>query len=138
MESTLTAFALRDDLEGSLVQREHDEDEGTEVPIFTGGIIRAGDSELDVAKALEEGNGVIVVDDKDPAAIVALDNYVALKRVAVPEGAEPVVGDYASRSANALKAEAKRRDLSAGGSKDELVARLEADDAPDSEDGAGE
>ena len=56
---------------------------------FEGGVIDIGRPEsFDVAAALEEGNGVIVIDATDTAAAWHLDNYPPLERVAVEDDAE--------------------------------------------------
>lgn len=119
------AYALRDEHEGT-VDLEVDGEAQT-VPKFGGGLIRTGaDSEIELREALDEGDGVIVVDDTDNAAIVALDGIVALKRVAVPEGAETIAGGYEDRDNSALRAELNRRGVQGAGNKnhDELVAAL--------------
>lgn len=120
------AYTLRDEFAG-----EH-EVEGETVPVYSGGLIRLdADRELNVAEALDEHDGVIVVDDADQSALVALDGYLPLKRAAVPEGAEPVVGDYDSRTNAVLRDELERRGVQGVGNKnhDELVAALEGYDA---------
>ena len=128
------AYALRDEFTGTVDQRETEDAEPVTVPVFTGGPISVDtDREIHLGEALEEGGGTIVIDDGDGALIVALDGYPALKRVAVPEGAEPVAGDYDSQTNAALRAELNRRGVTGGGNKshDELVAALEAYDALD-------
>lgn len=119
------AYQLRDEYAGDV------EVNGETVPRFTGGPVSVDvDREINIGEALGENDGVIVVDDGDHAMTAALDGYPALKRVAVPEGAEPVEGDYDSRTNNQLRAELNRRGVQGAGNKshDELVAALEGYD----------
>jgi hypothetical protein len=52
---------------------------------MTGGTVATGDGEtLDVAAALEEGNGTITVDADSPTAL-ALDAFPGVKRTTVPD-----------------------------------------------------
>lgn len=125
------AFALRSDYEGTTTVGEADE--AREVPVFLGGVIVAGERDLNVAELLEAGNGTIVVSDRDPRIVAALDEYPALKRVEVPKGADSVLGGYEDSNLTTLRAEAKRRELDVEGgvskaNRDTLIAALEADD----------
>lgn len=54
---------------------------------YAGGTLNAGinGESLDTLAALEEGAGVIVVDDDDSYSVDALDQAPAFKRVAVPQ-----------------------------------------------------
>lgn len=129
------AYELRDAYAGTVLQRETESDPGTEVPYFTGGVINIGPDDetgdLDVRLALDEGDGVIVVEDRDPRVITALDEYAPLKRTAVPEGRESVtLTDYAGAKATTLRGELARRGVrQAGGlTKADAVAALEAFD----------
>jgi hypothetical protein len=127
---TRVAFALREEYAGTVLQRETEDDPGTEVPVFTGGLIGAGDRELNVRELLDEGNGTIVIEPAEhPLTLVALDEYPALKRVPVPADA-PVTTGYADQTATKLREEAGRRGIAgaAGASKVDLVPALEADD----------
>lgn len=120
---TKVAFALRQEYAGTV------EVDGEEVPRFLGGVIAAGDSDLNVAELLEEGAGTIVLEGNDTRAVVALDEYPALKRVPVPTGAELTAG-YADENVTALRAELRRRGITRAGaaSKDEAVVALQAFD----------
>lgn len=127
------AYALREEFEGTVevfdTQEDFDAGNGREVPKFAGGTFAIGEGEtFDVAAELEEGEGVIVVDDRDQVLVMALDEYPALKRVAVPEGREPL-REYDGQSVGTLRAECRRRGLAVGGTKPQLIERLEANDA---------
>lgn len=130
------AYELREDHAGTVTQNIDGQD--VEVPRFLGGLITvAPGGELNVADALEEGNGVIVVDDRDAGHIAALDAYPALKRTKAPAGAEAITGTssgYDAKSRDDLRDEAKRRGLPASGTKGELVEALEQHDAGDTGD----
>lgn len=129
---TRVAFALREEYAGTVLQRETEDDPGTEVPVFGGGLIGAGDRELNIAELLEDGDGTIVVEPAEhPLTLVALDEYPALKRVPVPAGAQAVTTGYADQSATKLRDEAGRRGIAGAGgaSKADLLVALEADDA---------
>lgn len=132
------AFALREEFTGTVVQYEDaDDTTGTEVPAFTGGVINIGDGSeehtLDLAEALNEGDGVIVLAEDVGANVVdILTNHPALKRVTVDDEAETDLDRYDALGYDELKDEAKRRDLPATGNTDALRDRLrEADAAAD-------
>jgi hypothetical protein len=142
------AYALRDELAGTVQQVPVDEDgnelEAITVPAFTGGVIvvdRGGNEPdgFDVREAIDEGGGLIVVDENDAYLIGALDQYPALKRVPAPEDAKPAVG-YEHRRATDLREELERRGVTGAGSasKADLVSALEAWDARTAELDAGE
>lgn len=79
-------------------------------PVFSGGVLRAGDRDIDVRAELDAGDGRIVLNDADPAeqpAIVVLDAYPALKRVAAHEDDQPV-NPLEALSGTELRAEARR------------------------------
>jgi hypothetical protein len=57
------------------------------------GLIAFGDGDFDVPKALKKGGGKIVVPDEDTALVARLDDYVGLKRVAVPKDADAKKAD---------------------------------------------
>lgn len=127
------AFALREEFAGTVTVYEDDDDPGTEVPAFTGGLVNLGDGSeehtLDLRKALDEGDGLIVVaEDADPRALLALDEHPALKRVAAGD-AEVDVDRYDGLDRAVLVAELKTRELDATGKTGELRDRLRADDA---------
>jgi hypothetical protein len=88
----LLAYALREELAGTVVQYETQKDKdagnGVEVPAFTGGVIAAGERDVDVRDLLDADPhpGVIIVDPADTALVNALEAYPALKRVAAPDG----------------------------------------------------
>jgi hypothetical protein len=132
------AYALREELAGTVTQVEVDPDSGdeleVEVPAYTGGLINIGpddeSGDLDVRQALDEGDGIIVVDDVDPRVTNALDEYPPLKRVPVPAGREADVG-WEDRKVPDLKAELERRGVTnvGNGAKAELVLALDSLDA---------
>lgn len=139
------AYTLREEFAGTVEQHvEPDDprvtgdtpDDGDglkviEVPLYSGGLINIGPDDetgdLNVAEALEEGDGIIVVDDVDPRAIAALDEYPPLKRVPVPAGRQADRG-WADHKDDDLKAELERRGVTAAGAgrKADRVAALEA------------
>jgi hypothetical protein len=127
------AFELREAYAGTVTQYATADDEkngnGTEVPRFLGGVIAAGaDSDIDVAEALEEGGGRIVLDeDADPRAITALDEYPPLKRVGSSEGDELTV-PYSKRKADDLRKVLAVRGITGDANKDDLVTVLERHD----------
>lgn len=128
------AFALRDEFAGTVtVYEDADDTTGTEVPAFTGGLINLGDGSeehtLDLAKALADGDGKIVLADDVPGnAVDILTNHPALKRVSAGE-AEPTLDRYDELGYDELKDEAKARDLPATGNTDALRDRLREADA---------
>lgn len=96
---------------------------------FLGGLIRAGDDrELDLADALQAGDGVITVDLTDYQLVNALDAVEALKRVSPDGEPEVTVGKYDGVTVPELREQLRNRELPTGGNRDELVERLEADD----------
>lgn len=125
------AFALREEFAGTVEQVEEDGGEPVTVPLYSGGLINIGPDDetgdLNVGEALEEGDGVLVVDDNDPRVVNALDEYPPLKRVPVPAGREVDLG-YADRNDADLRAELERRGVTAvgQGNKAGRVAALEA------------
>lgn len=92
---------------------------------FTGGVLNVPPGrDFNVGRALQDGNGTIVVDDTDNALITVLDQVTELKRVTVPEKVEPV-DPYADLSAQQLRDEVKARGLEGvGASKDDMRAAL--------------
>lgn len=119
------AFALREDYAGTV------EVDGAEVPVFTGGLLAVADRDVDVRAELDAGAGIIVVADHDAALAEALAAYPALKRVAVPDGSDPVE-PYVGLTVPELRAELKLRELTvdANARRDDLVtALLEHDSA---------
>lgn len=117
------AYRLRADYDGTVEQ------DGIEVPIFTGGLIAAGDRDVDVRVELDAGAGTIVVAETDSALVEALDSYPALKRVGAPDDATPV-DPYAGLTVVQLRDEVRLRELTvpAGAKRGELVDALLADD----------
>jgi len=123
------SYALRAEFDGTVTQ-ELDDGTSVEVPAFTGGLITAGDRDVDIRVELDAGDGTIVVDDTaDPALILALDNYPALKRTGTPEGSEPI-NPYANQPIANLRERATALGLELYGSpkKAELAAGLLAAD----------
>lgn len=122
------AFALRAEYEGHVdVELE---DGSTETrPKFGGGLLAVGDGDFNVGETLEEGSGTIVVYAHDSRLIDLLEAYPALKRVAVPAGAEPI-NPYVRRSRDDLRLQASLRDLEGLGnaSHDRLATALLAHD----------
>ena len=109
------------------LRAEHAPD-GTEP--FVGALIRVGvDRDLNVAEALEAGDGRIVIAIDDHSAAIALDAFTPLKRVASSDDDELTITRWDGVSYADLQAEARRRELPLGGKGAELVARLVANDA---------
>lgn len=108
---------------------------------YTGGLIVAGDSDFDVKAELDAGDGTIVTDV--PAEIQALDDYPALKRVAVPADRLPREAPDPDEASKAdLVKQAEELGVSTSGTKAELAERIAAalDDAnllADDEDDQG-
>lgn len=98
---------------------------------FLGGRLRIDEArpDYDVLAELDAGNGAIVVADSDAPLIAVLDAYDPLKRVAAGDRAPTGDTGYGAQPASTLRAELKRRDLPAGGTKPELVTRLTDHDA---------
>lgn len=121
--SDLVAFALTADYEGTV------EIEGEQVPVFGGGLLNVGDGDFDVAQALDAGGGTIAVHAGDAPLIGLLDEYPALKRVAVPEDATPV-SRYDRVSTSALREQASVRDIdgAGGAARGAVVDALERQD----------
>lgn len=134
--SDTVAFALTADYEGTVEVFDTVEDKengtGRVVDVFQGGIIAipGRDEDFDVKEHLTAGDGVIVVSAGDAPLVLALDEYVALKRVPAPDAAEPVSA-YGSQRATDLRTLARTRgiDIPSGSTKDDIVALLEAQDA---------
>lgn len=100
---------------------------------YLGGVIAAGDTDLDVAAALDAGKGTIIVDvNDDPRLITALDERPELERVTVKDDAAATVSLNAvpleERTVPELRDEAKARGIEglASATKPELLAALEA------------
>lgn len=93
---------------------------------YLGGVIRAGDRDVNVLEALDDGSGVIVADDTDTELVNALDGRPELKRVAAPDEQQPVTSRYAEYSVADLRYEAQRRGLTvpAGTRKAALIDAL--------------
>lgn len=123
----LHAFGLTAEYEGTV------EVDGAEAPRFGGTLTVPPDGRtFDVAAALRDGNGKIVVTDADPYLLNVLDNYDALKRVALGDADLAAVrSSYEGRILADLRDEAARRGLTieAGVRKDALIRALVAHDA---------
>lgn len=129
--STIT-YGLRADYAGTVVQYDTEEDKqagnGTEVPVFSGGIVAAGAVDVDVRELLEDpehgDTGTIVVAETATALVNALDQYPALKRLETDaEPAEEAITDLDTLNVGDLRREAGREDLEAYGGlkRDELL-----------------
>lgn len=150
MDRTLLAYGLTAEYDGTVDIQDPEGEEGTTiaVPKFGGGLLATPNGDLDVAEALEEGEGVIVLDAAEHTAVAELlEAYPALHRVAVPAGAEPIVfegpganDDYNSRTAKSLKADAASRSIdgAASAKKEDLVVALQEFDLRLAEDQLGE
>lgn len=126
------AYELREDFAGTTTVYDTEEDReagnGREVDVYQGGSFALQDgSTFDVKGKLEEGDGVIVVDDAHAHLIDVLDARPELKRAKAPEGQAPISG-YGHRTAADLRQELASRGLATGGNKDALIERLEAND----------
>lgn len=51
---------------------------------FLGGVLAAGDTDIDVLDALQKGGGLIEIADDDHVKAAVLDGYTPLQRVAAP------------------------------------------------------
>jgi hypothetical protein len=122
------AFALTEELQGT-VSIETGEGDPGEVPVFGGGVLAVGDGDFHVRDELEAGGGTIVVPSIDATLIDLLEAYPALKRVPVPDGAEPL-NPYRRRTLEDLRHIKSLRDFDgvAGASREDLEARLFAHD----------
>lgn len=121
------AYALRAEYEGT-VSVPGDDGDTTETPLFTGGVLAVGDGDFHVKDQLEAGDGTIVIHQADSRLFELLEAYPALKRVDVPEGAEPI-SIYERQTAEALRHQAQLRQfVGVGPGKAEVIARLEAHD----------
>lgn len=131
----MIAYELRESYKGTVeqvltVNSDGDPVDTVTVDAYSGGIIRAGDEDLDVKAELAKGDGRIVIDDNDPRAgllVAALDDYPALKRVG-GAGDEPTVDPLDALNASEARAEARRIGLSieTGTKAPEVVAGLKA------------
>lgn len=121
-----TAFELRSTFQGTVdVELE---DGSTEArPLFGGGVVAVAGDHFDVSEELEKGGGRIVVPTGNQTLVDVLRAYPALKEVPVGDDDATVVA-YELQSTAQLRDELRRRNLKLGGSKDELVARLTAQD----------
>lgn len=109
------AYALRAEFDGTVDQ------DGSQVPVFTGGTVTHSDGRtFDVREALDAGDGVIVVAEDNTELVIALDGFLALKRVDAPAGADPV-SSYELQTIADLRAEAKRRGLTGVGNTSKAV-----------------
>lgn len=113
------AYGLKAEYEGTV------ELDGTPVPVFSGGIIRVGERDVDVRQALDAGGGRIVVDDHDAALINRLDAHEALKRVAAHDAAV-TLAPTDGMTVPALRDELRAAGWSTGGTKDELAERVQS------------
>jgi hypothetical protein len=130
--SSAAAFALREEYEGTVTQIAEEGAEPVEVPAFTGGVIAAGDEDLNVRELLDGDEygppGVIVVDRSATNIVNALEQYPPLKAVTPPAGATALT-EYDGATATVLKRELERRGITGTGKRDDLEAALRAHDA---------
>jgi len=129
----MIAYELRDSFAGTVeqvltVDENGDAVDTVTVPLFTGGVLRAGDADLNIAELLEAGDGRIVLDDatlEGQQAINVLDTYPPLKRVAAGD-AEATVDPFAGAKAGELRERATMLGLEveAGTKRDELAKGL--------------
>lgn len=114
------AYGLRAEYEGTVEQ------DGAQVPRYLGGLIALGEGrDLDVAQALRDGAGTIVIEETDTLAVVALDAYAPLKRVPAHDADATIPSQYADRPVADLRADLRARGLDTSGAKTDLVARLD-------------
>lgn len=125
----LIAYELREAFAGTVVQGDE------EVPAFSGGLVHVGTvgREANIAELVESReDGAIVVDDVDLELVTALDDYPALKRTTVPDGAVAVnvAAKYEDQTVPELRGEATSRGLEGvgGHNKAELITALEEHD----------
>lgn len=123
------AYELREEYQGTVPQTVGDEE--FEVDVFQGGVIAAGERDIDVKAELDAGGGRIVVSEDEVLAVNALDAYPALKRIGYVDDAGEAVNPYELVKATDLKADANARGLEGAGSarKDDLVVALTEHDA---------
>jgi hypothetical protein len=124
------AYELREAYAGTVEQADPANPDGppVEVPYYTGGVITAGDRDINVRAELDAGNGTIIVPDTDLAAIIALDEYSPLKRTTVPDGDVTLqAAGYDQFTVENLRQDPRLADVAgvASARKGELVAALE-------------
>lgn len=119
----LCAYGLRAEYDGTV---ETDLGDGAvTVPKFSGGVLAVAGEDFNVREELDAGEGVIVVDAANVALVNALEEYPALKRVAVTPDLEQrhaAAGD--GRSVRELKTALKALEQPVSGTRAELLARL--------------
>lgn len=120
----LTAYALRAEYEGTV------EIDGEPQPVFQGGVLAVGDGDFDVAKELQAGGGIIVVQQADQVLVDLLDSYPALKRTTAPDEPDRVVSPYERQPTAQLRHLASLRDIDGhgGASRGQLEDALAAQD----------
>ncbi len=99
---------------------------------FLGALIRIGESrDLNVAEALEQGDGRIVVAAEDYVAVNALDAFTALKRLPAEDddAGALAVSRWDKLLVGPLREALATRSLPTTGNKPELVALLTRHDA---------
>lgn len=96
------AFGLAADYAGTV------SDDDGERPLYLGGILKAGDREIDTLAELDAGDGLIVVEDTDYEAVRALDDAPALERrdVANTVEASPTLRQVALTGAERIDVDA--------------------------------
>lgn len=125
----MIAYELRQAFSGTVEQTI--DGKPVEVPYFTGGVITAGERDIDVRADLDDeagGAGRIIVADDDIAAIIALDAYPPLKRVDLADGDVTLEGaGYGRFTVDVLRKDPRLADAKGASKavKPELVAALE-------------
>lgn len=130
----LIAYTLREEFAGTVEQETTDG--VVDVPRYSGGVIRAGELDIDVPEELLAGDGYIVIDARSQSAAVHLDEYPPLMRVAVPDvhtrptGAFIAAGPYDLANVTELRGDAATRGIEGTGraKREDLVDALEEHD----------
>lgn len=112
------AYRLRDEYRGTpAIDPETGEETDELVGGFEGGVIGVPPrgEPFDVGEALEQGGGLIVVEEASRHLVIALDSYDALERTEAP--AEAAAVGYSSQRKAALVEELERRNIEGVSSK---------------------
>lgn len=120
----LRAFALKAEYEGTR--------EGTDVPVYVGNNIPLQDGGFfSTRDALDEGNGLIVLDENvRPEIVEALTHLDGFKEISVPDGHVSVAG-YEGLTKPELVQHAEQRGIANASSlsKAELITQLQSPEA---------